>query len=191
MAAGVDALGLVLYRESPRYVDLERAAQIIRKIPPFVTVVGLFVDPAVEVVWEALARLRLDLLQFHGAEQAAFCRQFGRPYLKAVCMAPGVDVTDRAQDYGDAVGLLLDAYVPGLVGGTGQVFDWTAIPGDRPLPIVLAGGLNAANVGRAIRAARPDAVDVSGGVERAKGRKDPAQMRAFVEAVRNADEDES
>lgn len=187
IAAGADALGFVFYRASPRAVDAPQAAAIIRSMPPFVQRVGLWVDPEEWEVRDVLARVPLDLLQFHGQESPAFCRSFGRSYLKAVRMAPDVDVPALAACYDDAAGLLLDTHVPGVPGGTGLCFDWTRVP---PVarPWVLAGGLHAGNVAQAIEALHPYAVDVSGGVERAKGSKDPASMRAFVAAVRKADE---
>jgi len=185
--AGADAIGLVFYEKSPRHVSLEAARAILARLPPFVTSVGLFVDAAPEAVRAVLAALPLDLLQFHGEEPPEYCRAFGRPYIKAVRVRPGVDLVEWAARFADSRGLLLDAYVEGTPGGTGRVFDWSLIPRDLPLPIVLSGGLAADNVEEAIRRVRPWAVDVSSGVEAAKGIKDAAKIAAFMRGVRNAD----
>ncbi|MDR2189306.1 MAG: phosphoribosylanthranilate isomerase [Azonexus sp.] len=187
VAAGADAIGFVFYRPSPRYVTPERAAALARRIPPFVDVVGLFVNEAPAVIAAACAGAPLSLLQFHGDEDAAFCRQFARPWLKAARVTAGLDLVEFARAFSDARGLLLDAFVDGY-GGGGHVFDWTLIPPDLPGFIVLSGGLEAANVGDAIRRVRPAAVDVSSGVEREKGIKDHDKIAAFVAAVRKADE---
>ena len=197
--AGADAIGLVLWTGSPRNVALEQAHSIAAAVPPFVSIVGLFVDPAPEHVASAIATIPLDLLQFHGAEEPEFCRSFGRRYLKAVPVATNateIDLLEYASRYHDACGLLFDAPPSGgLPGGTGQTFDWHALPRNLPLPLVLSGGLNAANVGDAIRRMRPWAVDVSSGVEAIgadgktiRGTKDPARVAAFIEEVRNADD---
>ena len=197
--AGADAIGFVLWPGSPRVVTIDAARAIAATIPPFVTIVGLFVDPTADHVRSALAEVPLDLLQFHGAEAPDFCRAFGRPYVKAVPVpanATEVDLLEYAARYPDACGLLFDAPPSGgLPGGTGQTFDWHALPRDLPRPLVLSGGLTAANVGVAIRRMRPWAVDVSSGVEAigadgkpVRGRKDPARILAFIEAVRNADD---
>lgn len=186
VSAGVDALGFVFYAQSPRYVDPARAAELARRVPPFVTRVGLFVDADPAVVAEALTIAQIDLLQFHGDESPHYCEQFGRPYLKVARMRPGFDLIEFARAYPSARGLLLDACVEGY-GGAGQTFDWSLVPGDLPLPVVLAGGLTAENVGSAIRQLRPWGVDVSSGVEVAKGIKDAAKIAAFMAAVKNAD----
>lgn len=185
--AGADAIGLVFFEKSPRHVTVEGARRILAALPPFVTSVGLFVDAPAESVRAVLAALPLDLLQFHGEEEPTYCRAFGRPYLKAVRVRPGVDLVKYAARYPDARGLLLDAFVEGVAGGTGQSFDWALIPPELPVPVVLSGGLTAANVGEAIRRVRPWAVDVSSGVEAAKGIKDAALIAAFMQGVRNAD----
>ncbi len=182
---GADAFGLVFYDKSPRHVSLQRAAEIVRAVPPFVTVVGLFVNPSVEYVREVLARLPLDVLQFHGEEPPEFCAQFGKPYLKAVRVKVGVDLLQYATRYAGAQGLLLDAYIEGTHGGTGESFDWALIPHDLPLPMILSGGLHAGNVAAAIKQVRPYAVDVSSGVEAAKGIKDAAKVAAFIKEVKN------
>lgn len=180
---GADALGLVFYSQSPRCVGIERAREIVAAIPPFVSVVGLFVDEAPERVREVLSQLRIDLIQFHGEETPGYCRAFGRPFIKAVRMREGVDVTETAARYEGALGLLLDAYDPDAKGGTGSRFDWSRIPRGCSLPIVLAGGLTAENAAEAIRSVRPYALDVSSGVESAKGIKDAAKMAAFLKEV--------
>lgn len=186
-ACGADALGLVFYPESPRHVVLEQALQVAAAAPPFVTLVGLFVNPSAEEIHDVLRRIPLDALQFHGEEEPEFCRQFGRPYLKAVRVRPGVDLVQCAAHYRGAQGLLLDAYVEGAHGGTGESFDWALIPRDLPLPVILSGGLHPGNVARAIRRVRPYAVDVSSGVEIAKGIKDAAKIAAFIKEVKNVD----
>lgn len=185
-AAGADAIGLVFDPESPRLVEIEQARRIADALPPFVTVVGLFVDAAPDLIERVLSRVPIALLQFHGSETPDACRARGRPYLKAIRMHDGVDLDIEAKRYDDAAGLLLDAFVPGQAGGAGVTFDWTRVPVTRSKPVVLAGGLTAQNVGTAIRRVRPDAVDVSSGVEVAKGMKDPGMIAAFVQAVREA-----
>jgi phosphoribosylanthranilate isomerase len=186
LAAGVDAVGFVFYPPSPRHLDLSTATELALKVPPFVSRVGLFVDADPADVTATLAAVPLDLLQFHGDEDAAYCRQFGRPYLKAARVRPGMDLLRYAHAFPCAQGLLLDAYVEAY-GGAGQMFDWSLIPENLPLPFVLSGGLTAETVGDALRRVRPWAVDVSSGVEIAKGIKDAGKMAAFVAAVRNAD----
>jgi phosphoribosylanthranilate isomerase len=185
--AGADAIGLVFYPPSPRCIEVAQAAAIARALPPFVSTVGLFVNPTAEQVAAVLRELHLDLLQFHGDEAPEFCRRFDVPYLKAVRVKAGVDLVQYALRYQDAKGLLLDTYVEGTPGGTGQAFDWGLIPAELPLPVVLSGGLEAANVARAIKRVHPWAVDVSSGVEAAKGIKDAAKIAAFIEGVRSAD----
>ena len=184
---GAHAIGLVFYGPSPRHVDPVAAGAIIRALPPFVMSVGLFVDAPPEKVRETIAAAPVQLLQFHGAESPAYCRSFGLPYVKAVRVGAGVDLVQCSRDYSDAKGLLLDALVVGLHGGTGASFDWSLIPSALPLPVILSGGLDPANVGQAVRRVRPWAVDVSSGVEAAKGIKDPAKIAAFIAGVRNAD----
>lgn len=180
---GVDALGLVFYPPSPRAVTIEQAQAIVAGLPPFVTVVGLFVDEQPALIRQVLAAVRLDVLQFHGDEAPEACRCYGKPYMKAVRMASEVDVARVAEDYQDAAGLLLDAWHPDAKGGTGQAFDWTRIPAACRLPIVLAGGLTPANVRQALTVVRPFALDVSSGVESAKGVKDFDKMAAFLNEV--------
>lgn len=183
---GADAIGLVFYTNSPRNVMLAQAAEIVSKVPAFVTVVGLFVDAEPAFIQEVLSSVKLDLLQFHGDETPSACRQYSRPYMKAIRVKNGTNLVQYATDYADAKALLLDAFAEGVPGGTGLVFDWSLIPQNLPLPVVLAGGLNAENVGLAIEQVRPYAVDVSGGVEASKGIKDAAKIAAFMRGVSNA-----
>ena len=187
VAAGADAIGFVFYPPSPRYITPQRAAELARRIPPFVDVVGLFVNEAPEVVRAACEALPINVLQFHGDEDAAYCSQFARPYLRAARVRPGLDLVEFASSFPDARGVLLDAFVEGY-GGGGHVFDWTLIPSNLPSYLVLSGGLTADNIGDAIRRVRPVAVDVSSGVEAGKGIKDHSKIAAFVAAVRKADE---
>lgn len=184
---GADAIGLVFYPPSPRAIDVVTARAIVASLPPLVTVVALFVDPAVTDVETVLANVAVDLLQFHGDESPEFCARYGKPYIKAIRMRDGVDIVAEAQRYASARGLLLDTYKAGVAGGTGEHFDWTRVPRDLNMPIILAGGLTPANVAAAIRQARPYAVDVSGGVESAKGIKDPAKMAAFMGEVKRVE----
>lgn len=178
--SGADALGFVFYAKSPRNVGPAQAAGLVRGMPPFVQSVGLFVNADPVFVREVLASVPLDLLQFHGDETPDYCGQFGRPYLKAVRVKPGVDLVKYAADFTGARALLLDAYVPGVPGGTGERFDWSLIPPGLASGIVLSGGLNPDNVGEAVEAVRPWAVDVSSGVEAAPGIKDVAKIAAFI-----------
>ncbi|PCD00282.1 phosphoribosylanthranilate isomerase [Halopseudomonas pelagia] len=182
--AGADAIGLVFYPASPRAVSPTVARQIIRALPPFVTSVGLFVDASATEVHQVLAEAPLDVLQFHGNEPAEFCNQFGRPYLKVLRVKPGDDLNALAAQWPDASGILLDSYKEGVPGGTGEIFDWSLIPLERNWPLVLAGGLTAENVADAIARSAPWAVDVSGGVEQAKGIKDAAKINSFVQEVK-------
>ncbi|MDA0189186.1 MAG: phosphoribosylanthranilate isomerase [Proteobacteria bacterium] len=188
VAAGADAIGLVFYPPSPRYVDLATAAALARAVPPFVSVVGLFVNADPAAVRATLAAVPLHMLQFHGDEDEACCRQFERPYLKAARVRPGMtqaDLVQYAAAFPSAQGILLDAFVEGY-GGGGKTFDWSLVPPVLGAPLILSGGLDAGNVGEAVRRIRPAAVDVSSGVEAAKGIKDVARMRAFVAAARAA-----
>ncbi|HSG24268.1 MAG TPA: phosphoribosylanthranilate isomerase, partial [Azonexus sp.] len=164
VAAGADAIGFVFYPPSPRYITPQRAALLAQRIPPFIDVVGLFVNESTKVIHEACTALSINILQFHGDEDVAYCRQFARPYLRAARVRPGLDLVEFAGLFPDARGLLLDAFVEGY-GGGGHVFDWTLIPPALPGFLVLSGGLTAANVGAAIERVRPVAVDVSSGVE--------------------------
>ncbi len=183
-AAGADAIGLVFVPASPRRVDTEQAQAIVRVLPPFVTVVGLFADADPAQIEAVLARVRIDLIQFHGDEPPERCRRFLRPYIKAIRMRPEIDVRAAAARYEDAAGILLDSYVPGTPGGTGRGFAWDRVPRDLAKPLILAGGLHPGNVAEAIAWVRPYAVDVSSGVEASPGVKDPDKIAAFLEAVR-------
>jgi phosphoribosylanthranilate isomerase len=184
--AGADAIGFVFYAKSPRAVTPARAAELARRLPPFVTPVGLFVNASEAELAAGLAALPNLLLQFHGDESRADCERAARPYLRAARMLPGFDLLDFASQFSSAQGLLLDAHVEGY-GGGGKVFDWSLIPRNVPSPVVLSGGLHAGNVIEGILQVRPWAVDVSSGVEEAKGLKSAALMRQFCEAVREAD----
>ncbi|SFP44688.1 phosphoribosylanthranilate isomerase [Pseudomonas borbori] len=184
--AGADAIGLVFYAKSPRAVTVPQAQAILAALPPFVTTVGLFVDCARSELNAILDVLPLDLLQFHGDESPAACEGFRRPYIKALRVKPGDDIAARIGLYGSAAGVLLDTFVPGVPGGTGEAFDWSLVPQDLSVPIILAGGLTPENVRAAIEQVRPYAVDVSGGVEASKGLKDSDKIHAFVHAVRGA-----
>ncbi|MDX9768434.1 MAG: phosphoribosylanthranilate isomerase [Ectothiorhodospiraceae bacterium] len=188
VAAGADAIGLVFYPASPRAVGIEQAAAICAALPPFVAAVGLFVDAAADQIVRVLAQVPLSTLQFHGSEQSVDCARFNRPYIKALRMREHTDVEAEQQRFGSAQALLLDTYRAGTPGGTGETFDWGRIPPASAGRIVLAGGLNPDNVGLAVQAVRPYAVDVSGGVESAPGIKDHARVGAFIAAVRRADQ---
>jgi phosphoribosylanthranilate isomerase len=188
---GADAIGLVFYPPSPRAVTIEQAGRIVRDLPPFVTVVGLFVDPDPGLVAETLARVRVDLLQFHGDEPPEACRGHGRAWIKAVRMRGGVDLRAVRKRYAEASALLLDAYRPGVPGGTGRRFDWTRIPRDLAGEVILAGGIDPSNVVQALRQVRPYALDVSGGVERSKGIKDAGKIAALLRGVRHGDDQTS
>jgi len=184
--AGADAIGFVFYDKSPRHVSVARAAELARRLPPFVTPVGLFVNAARDRIDAALQAMPQMLLQFHGDESPEACRQPGRAYLRAARMQPGLDLLDFATRFSHAQAILLDAHVEAY-GGGGKAFDWSLIPPNVPLPVVLSGGLHAGNVIEGIRQVRPWAVDVSSGVESAKGIKDAMAMRRFCDAVREAD----
>ncbi|ANY86159.1 MULTISPECIES: phosphoribosylanthranilate isomerase [Pseudomonas] len=184
--AGADAIGLVFYAKSPRAVDVRQARAIIAELPPFVTTVGLFVNASRCELNEILEAVPLDLLQFHGDETPADCEGYHRPWIKALRVRPGDELESACQLYAGARGILLDTYVPGVPGGTGEAFDWSLVPASLSKPIILAGGLSAGNVGQAIAQVRPYAVDVSGGVEQAKGIKDAAKIEAFMRAVKQA-----
>jgi phosphoribosylanthranilate isomerase len=185
--AGADAIGLVFYPPSPRAVTPEQALGIVRVLPPFVTVVGLFVNESRPRLAEILRQVRIDLLQFHGDEGPEECAGHGRPWIKAVRMREGIDLMALRQEFGGASALLLDAYEAGRPGGTGNRFDWDRIPLDLAPEIILAGGLSPENVETAVRQVRPYAVDVSGGVEESKGIKDAEKIAAFIEGVKRGD----
>ncbi|MHB0764574.1 phosphoribosylanthranilate isomerase [Stutzerimonas sp. NM35] len=182
--AGADAIGLVFYGKSPRAVSIAQAREIIAALPPFVTTVGLFVNASRCEINETLDAVALDLLQFHGDETPADCEGFHRPWYKALRVRAGDDIRAEAARYAGARAVLLDTFVAGVPGGTGEMFDWSLVPADLPRPLILAGGLTPQNVQQAIERVRPFAVDVSGGVELRKGVKDAARVREFVGQVR-------
>ncbi|MFA7944539.1 phosphoribosylanthranilate isomerase [Pseudomonas brenneri] len=184
--AGADAIGFVFYAKSPRAVTVQQARAIIAGLPPFVTTVGLFVNASACELNETLDAVPLDLLQFHGDESPEECAGYHRPYIKALRVKAGDDIAASCAAYAGASGILLDAYVEGIPGGTGEAFDWSLIPQGLSKPIILAGGLSADNVAQAIAQVRPYAVDVSGGVEQGKGIKDSGKIRAFMQAVRSS-----
>lgn len=184
--AGADAIGFVFYPKSPRAVTFQQARDIISALPPFVTTVGLFVNTSRCEMGELLDAVPLDLLQFHGDEIVADCDCWHRPYIKAVRVKAGDDIAAACRAFPSASGILLDTYVEGVPGGTGEAFDWSLIPQGLSKPIILAGGLTPDNVAAAIAQVRPYAVDVSGGVEASRGIKDHAKIQAFIEAVRSS-----
>jgi phosphoribosylanthranilate isomerase len=181
---GADAIGVVLTAHSKRQVSLAQAKTIVDAMPPFVTTVALCMDDDAGFVQEIIDKVRPSLLQFHGAESDEWCRQFGHPYLKAIAMGEGAAALYQLRDHPHAAGLLLDGHGLGEAGGSGKMFDWSLMPRDVKQPLILAGGLTAANVAEAIRIARPWAVDVSSGIESAPGVKDPVKLRDFIAAVR-------
>jgi phosphoribosylanthranilate isomerase len=186
---GADAIGLVFFEGSPRHVALEQAERITAAVAPFVTVVGLFVDASPSEIRHVLDNVPLGLLQFHGHEANDDCNRFGLPFIKSVAMKPDIDLRVQIQAYPDAGGILLDAWQPHTHGGGGQVFDWARVPHDLAVPVILAGGLTAANIETAIRQVRPYAVDVSSGVESGKGIKSAEKISAFMKGVRSSDAD--
>jgi phosphoribosylanthranilate isomerase len=181
--AGADAIGLNFYRPSPRAVDIETARAIGRALPPFVTRVGLFVDAERDEIETVLNSVAVDMIQFHGNESPADCELYDIPYIKVVRMSEGVDLHEQASQYSGAAALLVDTYVAGVAGGTGQTFDWDRIPANLGKPVILAGGLNPDNVLLAVTRVKPYAVDVSGGVESSKGVKDSELVRSFIHRV--------
>jgi phosphoribosylanthranilate isomerase len=184
--AGADAIGLVFYPPSPRFLSVERAREIRDALPPFVQAVALFVNADAAQVAQVIGRVHPALLQFHGEEAPEFCAQFGLPFIKAARVAQGVDLLEYLRPFAAASGWLLDAHVEAY-GGVGASFDWSRVPARLDRPLVLSGGLTRENVGTAVRRVRPWAVDVSSGVESAKGIKDAARIAAFIAEVRNAD----
>ena len=180
---GADAIGLVFVEKSPRYVSLTDASVIAESMPPFVTVVGLFMNAPAEEIREALNVVSLNLLQFHGDETPEYCDQFEMPYIKVLKMRENVNVMAFAQEYPNAAGILLDTYHKDVAGGSGQCFDWSMIPENIPFPLILAGGLNPDNVASAIETVRPYAVDVSSGVESVPAIKDHKKIEQFIKEV--------
>ncbi len=182
---GADAIGLVFYPPSPRYVEVEQAAEIAAALPPFVTTVALFVNADEQTIADVVSRVRIDLIQFHGNECKDYCGLHQRPYIKAVRMSDDVDLDKQLNDFSQARGLLLDTYKAGVPGGTGEQFNWDRVPAHLADKIILAGGLTPENVKDAVAQVHPYAVDVSGGVESAPGKKDTEKMARFIEAVRS------
>lgn len=187
--AGADAIGLVFYKKSSRFITSDQALEICEALPPFVSIVALFMNASSDYVHEIIADVPCDLLQFHGDESPDFCASFGRAYIKAVPMKDvddeGLDFASYANQYPDAKGFLVDSHAPGEAGGSGQTFDWNQIPVDYPAPIILAGGLNPDNVASALRMADVYAVDVSSGVESSPGVKDENKINEFMQEVRS------
>lgn len=186
VAMGVDAIGFVMWPDSKRAISVEQLAELAADVPAFVARVGLFVDQPEDTIAACLPYL--DLLQFHGDEPAEVCERYDRPWIKALRMRDGLDLAAAAKRYGNASGLLLDAYRPGVPGGTGDTFDWSRIPASLAKPVILAGGLVADNAGTAVHRVAPYALDVSGGIESAPGIKDATRMQAFVDAVQTANQ---
>ena len=184
---GVDAIGLVFYPPSPRHVEIEQAIRIVNALPAFTSVVALFVDEQEAKIREVLAQVPIDCIQFHGDETAEACRIYGKRYIKAISMREGIDIPALAHYYHDAAGLLLDAFHPDAKGGTGSQFNWSLIPNQLDLPIILAGGLDETNAKLAVQTVRPYALDVSSGVETKKGIKDSLKMAAFIKQVNEGD----
>lgn len=183
-SAGADAIGLVFYPPSPRAVTIQQALNLVKAIPPFVSVTALFVNPSSDEVESVLSAIpAISLLQFHGEESADFCRRFGRAYIKAIPMREGVDLAYKAEEYAESLGLLVDTYKPGIPGGSGESFDWHLLPKHLSKPLILAGGLTCENVKSAVEQVHPYAVDVSGGVEFEKGIKDPLKIKSFMLSV--------
>ncbi|MXS86471.1 phosphoribosylanthranilate isomerase [Nitrosomonas sp. HPC101] len=184
---GVDAVGFILWSKSERYISPEEVGQIVRYLPPFVQAVGVFVNPDKSWVEVASVAAGFDLLQFHGDESPDFCSQFHLPYIKAVRVRSGLDLLQYAQCYEGSKGLLLDTYTEEKPGGTGHIFDWKLIPSELSLPWILSGGLHSDNIVNAIKQTHPLAVDVSSGVEAAKGIKDANKISAFMQGVRSCE----
>lgn len=184
--AGADAIGLVFYENSSRFIETDKAMEIVKLLPPFISKVGLFVDMNAESIKAILEKVPLDILQFHGNETPEQCRQFGKSYIKAVKMGEDTDYAENERRFSDATALILDTFVTGFAGGTGQVFDWGIVPENREKPVILAGGLDVDNVADAIFRVRPYAVDVSSGVESSKGIKDENRIAEFIQTVNSA-----
>ena len=190
-AEGADAIGLNFYPPSSRYVSIEEAARVASALPPYVTAVALFVNEKPRTIRSILERVPVDLLQFQGDETPEFCASFAKPFVRAVRMETGVDLVEYFRRFSRARALMLDAHVAGEAGGTGMTFDWSRVPREAPLPLILSGGLTRENVGRAVREVRPWAVDVSSGVEKSRGVKDPALIVEFIRSVRREDAGQS
>ena len=184
---GADALGFVFWRPSARYIAPERAGEIVRGLPAFVTPVGVFVNPTVDEVERAVAAVPTALLQFHGEETPDFCERFGRPYIKAARMRKGLNLLEYFASFRGAAAWMVDTFHESQYGGTGTAFDWELLPRDFLRPLILSGGLTVDNVAEAVRRIRPYAVDVSSGVEKQKGIKDADRIAVFIAGVRNFD----
>jgi phosphoribosylanthranilate isomerase len=184
---GADALGFVFYEKSPRYVSIKAAAEICDSVSPFVTKVGLFVNAEESEVRRVIDNVKLDLLQFHGDELPEYCEKFNLPYIKAIRAKDKESIQYSIEAHAKAIGVLVDSYVPGIPGGTGNIFDWSLIPEKDKHKVILAGGLNSGNIAEAITAVKPYAVDVSGGVEQSKGIKDREKIIQFIKEVASAD----
>ena len=186
-ACGADAIGLMFYPKSSRLVNPLVAARIVEALPPFVTTVGVFFNASATEVYDVIGQVRLDLLQFHGDEDADFCQTFGKAFIKAVPMRVGADVASYAEEFTAAKALLLDSHGGGVIGGSGKRFDWTKIPEQIDKPIILAGGLNIDNIAQAIQQVQPYGVDLSSGVEADKGIKDHDLMNQFMRQIERTD----
>jgi len=184
---GADALGFVFHPQSPRYIEPQLASKIIARLPPFVACVGLVVNRSLGEIEEIIAHTQVDLIQFHGDERPQFCEQVSRPYIKAIRVKDNIDVREMSAPHDAARGILLDAFIPGIPGGSGESFDWTQVPRDIGQPLIVAGGLNVDNVASAIEYFRPFAVDVSSGIEASHGIKDAVKMKRFIATVKQAD----
>ncbi|WP_417505872.1 phosphoribosylanthranilate isomerase [Marinomonas gallaica] len=182
--AGADALGFVFYDKSPRYISPEAANAIVALLPPFVVPIALFVNADESLVNALISDSKRWIIQFHGDESPESCAQYAVPFYKAIRMKPGVDLQVEVERYSEALAILLDAYKPGVPGGTGETFDWHLIPENLAKPVILAGGLTVDNVAEAVQAVRPYAVDVSGGVEKEKGLKDPDKVALFIKRAK-------
>lgn len=181
--AGADAIGLVFCPASPRFLEIEKAAEIVTSLPPFVSSVALFVDAGEAEIESVLSSVRIDILQFHGEESPRQCTLYDKPYIKAMKLSQNRIGRALLESYDSAAAILLDTHVPGLAGGSGKAFDWSLVPENSEIPLILAGGLNTSNVARAIEMTRPYAVDVSSGVEQSPGIKSRSKMFSFVEEV--------
>jgi len=184
--AGAYAIGLVFYKNSPRYISINKAKEIVKNVTPLLNCVGLFVDEDKEKINNVLEQVDLDILQFHGQESEQACALYNKPYIKAIRMNDEINLPEEVEKYSSAKALLLDTYVEGVSGGTGKVFDWNMIPRNLEKPIILAGGLNTNNVKDAINKVNPYAVDVSGGVEKEQGKKDPDKIKEFINETLSA-----
>jgi phosphoribosylanthranilate isomerase len=187
VSLGVDSIGLVFYPPSPRRIEIAAATKMRNLLPPFVTVTALFLDDTPELIGSVIEQVHPDLLQFHGQETEASCHQWKTPYIKSIPMGETLDPKGYASQFPSALGFLLDSNMAGRQGGSGDTFDWSKIPSSLDFPLVLAGGLNLGNVAAAITQVKPWAVDVSTGVEAARGIKDANLVKQFIKEVNRAD----